>query len=312
MSSLRIVVVSTEEVDAHTEQYNSNFHTSQQAPLHDVPTEGSQRFSRWLPLIARSQGIPSSAVQRIVLTRAQAQLLHTASDSTIHTQKLNRVYAEDLDDEIVPVFSRLEFGEKGFFLRLDACSPKDGVGGNMPLRSVNELILRITSSLRARNAIEGALTSGKAMGEGVNLYFLPFDERMATENEYRVFCAPENGRITALSQYKWHAASVLQERWNRDGEEVVKTIWEGVKVVHMEIMAELDEENKMDNLMLKQGFSFDVMWIEKEKKCALIELNSFGTRSGCGSCLFHWLRDMNVLYGKDEFVEFRISLEGQG
>jgi hypothetical protein len=44
----------------------------------------------------------------------------------------------------------------------------------------------------------------------------------------------------------------------------------------------------------------------------LIELNSFGTRSGCGSCLFHWLRDGDILYskgtGNGKKVEFRVSV----
>jgi hypothetical protein len=67
----------------------------------------------------------------------------------------------------------------------------------------------------------------------------------------------------------------------------------------------------LDELMLKQGFTFDVLW-DAEERCELIELNSFGTRSGCGTCLFHWLRDGDLLYGKklgeNGEVEFRISI----
>lgn len=45
-----------------------------------------------------------------------------------------------------------------------------------------------------------------------------------------------------------------------------------------------------------------------------MELNSFGSRSGCGSCLHHWLRDEETLYGsgkgdKIEEVDVKISLE---
>jgi hypothetical protein len=71
----------------------------------------------------------------------------------------------------------------------------------------------------------------------------------------------------------------------------------------------------MDKLLLQQGFSFDVMFDGESGNIKLIELNSFGARSGCGSCLCHWLRDWNVLYGKHKDggegveVEFRISVK---
>jgi hypothetical protein len=39
----------------------------------------------------------------------------------------------------------------------------------------------------------------------------------------------------------------------------------------------------------------------------VIELNPFGAMSGCGSCLFHWVNDAEVLYNinKGEF-EFKV------
>jgi len=70
------------------------------------------------------------------------------------------------------------------------------------------------------------------------------------------------------------------------------------------------EGAEMDKLLLEQGFTFDVMYAEDTGECKLIELNSFGARSGCGSCLFHWLSDEVVLYGEkvDGEVEFRIAV----
>jgi hypothetical protein len=65
---------------------------------------------------------------------------------------------------------------------------------------------------------------------------------------------------------------------------------------------------------LRQGFTFDVMWDEEEERLSLIELNSFGTRSGCGACLFHCLKDGEAKYGKNRDgngeVEFRNSVVG--
>jgi hypothetical protein len=55
---------------------------------------------------------------------------------------------------------------------------------------------------------------------------------------------------------------------------------------------------------------------KKLESVSLIDLNSFGARSGCGCCLFHWLIDMDILYGRgvagggegDSNVEFRTSI----
>lgn len=39
-------------------------------------------------------------------------------------------------------------------------------------------------------------------------------------------------------------------------------------------------------------------------------MNPFGAMSGCGSSLFHWIKDARVLYGFGgaEEVEFRVAM----
>jgi len=320
--SMKIVKISAQEVSLHPEGYNSNFHKAHEAPGLLVPTEGPQSFSRWLPLIAKSQNINPSRIQTIVLTPSQGKLLFNASSSSIHTKTLNRQYKEELEEEIEPVFSRLVFPPEGLFIRLDACSPKDGKDGTKPLRTIADIVLRLTSSFRARNAIDAALhpephhvTGEVPVVEGINVYFLPFNDEMSTKHEYRVFCAPPNGEITAVSQYKWHTPLVFQDCHSMvEIDKILVKIMNGIEVVHGEILSELGNGD-MDLLLLEQGFSFDVMWKEDEQRCALIELNGFGARSGCGACLFHWIKDMDVMYGrraatdgKEKEIEFRISV----
>lgn len=86
----------------------------------------------------------------------------------------------------------------------------------------------------------------------------------------------------------------------------------------MEDVVDVEVRDKLK----EQGFTFDLVWTEADL-CTLVEINSFGVRSPIGSCLFHWIRDKNLLYGKDEkgednsgIVEFRITLgpanEAQG
>jgi hypothetical protein len=320
--NMKIVKISAQEVSLHPEDYNSNFHKAHEAPALLVPTEGPQSISRWLPLIAKSQNINPPRIQTIVLTPIQGKLLFDASSRSIHTKTLNRQYKEELEEEIEPVFSRLVFPPEGLFMRLNACSPKDGKDGTRPLRSIADIVLRSTSSFRARNAIDAALhpephhvTGEVPVVEGINVYFLPFNDKMSAKHEYRVFCAPPIGEITAASQYKWHTPLVFQDCHSMvEIDNILGEIWNGIKLVHAEIWSELGNR-AMDLLLLEQGFSFDVMWKVDEQRCALIELNNFGARSGCGACLFHWIKDMDVLYsrraasyGKEKEIEFRISV----
>lgn len=98
----------------------------------------------------------------------------------------------------------------------------------------------------------------------------------------------------------------------------MEEVKKGALAYHREILVGLDlgSGDEMDRLLLKQGFTFDVMFDEGSGKCKLIELNSFDARSGCVSCLFHWLRDWDLLYGVQkgtkaevgQEIEFRISI----
>lgn len=96
---------------------------------------------------------------------------------------------------------------------------------------------------------------------------------------------------------------------------------QGTSKLHGEILEEVKSGRggEMELLLLRQGLSFDVFYDEDSKQCSLVESNVFGPRSGLGSCLFHWIRDMDVLYGRDKElrgeesgqvseVEFRISV----
>lgn len=147
----------------------------------------------------------------------------------------------------------------------------------------------------------------------IPMYFLPFNEKMRTDMEFRVFCPPGEGMIAAVSQYRWHSRSIFADMREEERRVVIDAIFEGIQKVHKEIIGVVRERaDGLDALILRQGFTFDVMWNAEEDRCLLIELNSFGTRSGCGTCLFHWLRDGDVLYGKksgtNKEVEFRISV----
>lgn len=88
------------------------------------------------------------------------------------------MYAEDIEDEITPALAGLWFQPDGLFMRLEACSPKDGaqkVRDRRSFHTVYEIILRLVTSSRARNALSDALQSGASQ---VELFFVRFNPRM--------------------------------------------------------------------------------------------------------------------------------------
>jgi len=339
-SKLRLVKISSahvnQSIDANSKDYNTGFHSEIEAPHLEEPEESPTDLCHWLPLIARTRGIPISSIPVISLSRQQGALIVAAAKSSIHTRQPNRVFDEELQDDVVPMFKSLTYLPGGYFLRLDRCSAKDGVGGIQPIRCVEDIIIRLVTSLRAHNAIEeilncGGTSSGKpstakdtdndgSVTNLISLYFLPHNPHMRSSREYRVFCPPPFCQVSAISQYKWHMPSFFASRSNEELLVIVGRILDGVQGIRQAI---LDTNPDMSHsiLMRKQGFTFDVMYNEDTGKCGLIELNSFGTRSGCGSCLFQWLTDENILYGRGNMngdgsmngnsvveVEFRISV----
>lgn len=319
-SKIKLVKIDPKEVEAHPENFNSYFHTQIEVPHLRIPDEAPYAYHRWLGLIASSQDIPRHFIQTITLTKPQALLLIESSRSSLQTKVINRMYKEDLDNEVAPAFRHLRFPPEGLFMRLDACSPKDGVRGVSPVGSIDEILLRLTTSARALSSMNGCLERGE---ESVRVFLLPYDEKMSTKREFRAFCRPESGAISAISQYKWHAPFYFP---SQNVAALVEKITGGIEKIHETIRADLlnamngteKEASEMAAMMVKQGYSFDVMWDEVRGKVSLIELNTFGARSGCGSCLFHWIRDMDVLYGRSNVsgqsgqeqqqAEFRISM----
>jgi hypothetical protein len=148
-----LVKINHKLVEASPDDYNSSHHSAEEVGLNlEIPSEAPYAYSRWISLIQRSQNVSLTdpqGVQRIFLSPRQGRLLVEASNASIHTRQLNRMYTEDLHDVIAPSLSSLNFGD-GLFLRLDACSPKDGAPGNFALKGVDDVLLRITTSLRGK------------------------------------------------------------------------------------------------------------------------------------------------------------------
>ncbi|KAK4191296.1 hypothetical protein QBC35DRAFT_27039 [Podospora australis] len=295
--------------------FNSSLNSESEASdLQRPDTDASYSFKRWLPLILRTR--EKDALQTISLNRSQARLLLEAAEGSITSWfGINDVYREGLEEEIYPLLNPLKFPPEGLFMRLDACSPKDGssVEGDVALHTVHAIVLRIVTSTMARDALLHSLNRGD---QQVELFFLPFQERVGC---LRVFCKPgDDNQITGISQYCWGSLGKFQELEN---EKLLDTVVEKVVVaagkVRNMILEEVRGTEKAvavaenDALMLRQGFSFDLFYDEVKDAISLVELNTFGVSSDSESCLFHWALDRGVLYGEEE-AQFRVAIHMKG
>lgn len=313
MSNMKLVQIDYQEVATDcknpdvAQNFNTSFHTTKEADL-PRPEETPYSFGRWLPLILETRNLEPSQAQVISLSPAQTRLLLTAASASIATRMINQAYMEDIKDEIIdPGLSKLSFPDCGLFMRLDQCSPKDGrqsTPGKLSLHSAMDIVLRLTTSQRACSSLVKSLELGNS---NISLFFLPFNDRMKSEREYRVFCQPHDGKIAAISQYCWHKPWLFANLPVDERNTLVNDLWTKIQTLHGQIMENLRDDDELDSLLLKQGFSFDTSYDETTKAVELVELNVFGARSGCGSCLFHWIKDLDVLYGKTGEVEFRVA-----
>lgn len=303
-------------------RFNTSFCTLEQLPRPvDRVSEEPYALSEWLPLIAATRGIAASSTQVVRLTSAQARLLVEASAVSIITGDLSRAHKEDLDDIVRPAFSTLAYPSNGagLFMRLDGCSPKDATcrlhDGKQPqskMLSSSDILLRLTTSQRAANDLTKSLA--RESDTDTPVFFTPFNSRMGSALEYRVFCIPGSGRISAVSQYQWHKPWRFQHLISDTGhkhEGVVQDIMNKIEALHAKIMSSLQpDQNSKHRTLLDQGFSFDVFLDDEEDSGAaqLVELNVFGARSGLGACLFDWVRDFDILYGEaSDEIEFRVT-----
>lgn len=291
----------------HPSAFNTSFHTAEEAPGHDVPSEEPYSLKRWLPLILRLRVLPEDAAQTVTLTPSQGRLLIAAAAGSVQTGTINRMYAEELEEDIIPAFSSLSFPPQGLFMRLDACSAKDGARRDPDKASLNspeDILHLLVTSTRARNAMVASLDKGAP----IVVYFLPFDARMGSANEYRVFCPPGGKKVSAISQYQWYKPWKFEQKHRDDVFGHIRRVKDKSEMIRLHIIQELQQGDEMDDLLLQQGFTFDIMFDDSTGKCDLIELNVFGIRSACGSCLFHWVKDWEILSGKDSATpEFRVS-----
>ncbi|KAI1760546.1 hypothetical protein GGR53DRAFT_470229 [Hypoxylon sp. FL1150] len=307
--------ISTPRTSTYAHQFNTCYHPARDSPNQLVPTESPYSFKAWLPVILGTRCLKDSDCQVISLSGWNAKFLLEVTNASIPAGRVNLTYQEEVSQTIEPYFKGLKFPPSGLFMRLDACSAKDGVQrvpGQLSLHSVKDIILRLVTSTRARNAL-----ANNGAPEDFQLFFLPFNPRIIPAREYRIFCPPTRPgtvlNVAAISQYQWHKPWLLKDLSKEEAIRVSRQITSKCCQILTIINGAVEKvpgiTEQIHDLLISQGLTFDVFYDEESYECHLIELNVFGIRSAAGSCLYQWKNDLKVLYnpGHDADIEFRIT-----
>lgn len=284
----------------------------------------------WLPLIACSQrlenwhAIPVSKYVLDCIHRCQAAW--QSRPCPISSETLEDIQNVWRSSELHQALAKVP--TSGYFLRLDICSPKDTPGGLRAVHTLDDMITTLAQSARARQAIEefleeerlrsqrGDRSDDEREDDPFMIYLMPWNDMMDCAREFRVFVPPENGpkqRISAISQYRSHEPSIFLHTGELDI--IANKVYDEAKTLlpaivnHMWTSPRIKERDRqrLAHDVQRFGFVFDVT-LTAEGEVLLLEINPFGALSGCGSCLFQWLRDAAQLNGSTDQVEFAFGI----
>lgn len=300
--------VEHDRVVSHRNRPSSSRHTENLGDEGPSPDRQPHDFQRWLPLVLESRGLRPRGAQIIEVSSAQIRSLLRVVAFESTTRGIQMYTEPPLNQVGWRNFFQLRFPSQGLMLRLDSRvsegwgSRIDG-GGIKPLSCLAELFVSLIIHPAVRKIFKRL--ESDFSDEGCRLTFLPHNRFMRPRYGYRIFCNPKECRITAISQLRvdvpWKYAPATDDtRIN-----VVQTIKRGARRIRKRVIESLRPQDESDQLLMKQGFVFDVFYNESKLDTELIELKGFGA---CSALLFDWVRDQDILYGRreDKKIEFRV------
>jgi len=316
---------------SRSQRFNTNKHT--QAEIEDaIPDSNAQHgnppwmpysYTLWHSLIAKSQGLVNSHVLEMPSVLCDdLMLLHCSwmRSGRVASYLLDPLIEDLKSTKIGQKLMSILDGKQRWFIRLDQMSPKDSpLGGELPSTTIQEVITKIASSMRAYGSLQWATqTEDRPWDENranVQLILNPWNDKMDPAREFRVFVPPPSARkekdddfrISAISQYRWHEPLQLPPGFTVA--RLVDCVTMGAQKILTEIVQHPLPSSHSENqfMLMRYGFSFDVA-LQDDGSVQLVELNPFGAMSGCGACLFNWIIDARMLYGLEE-AGFAIVLE---
>jgi hypothetical protein len=299
-----------------TDRFNTIHHTREEIAAvvpeddkfqHAMPSFYPAALIRhWIPLICSSQG--HSTWHLLEVSRSWAHEIADLYPIWCAGRELRPETCQDLKALFpetttagIPTEEVFQAGKK-WFLRVDYCSAKDSQARNSIVESVEDVIDRLYTSMRAVRALLDILEEEPS--EKPKIFLLPFNPHMNPARENRVFCPPRLSRPAAISQYRWWGPLELDDQTSLP--EQALAIYAAACNIYQDIInhaAQLDDRQVLD-AMKKEGFTFDLLRTPSGE-IQLVEINPFGAMSGCGSCLFQWIDDGKQLYGLKPEVELR-------
>lgn len=222
-------------------------------------------------------------------TPYEVRILYEACKIGFRSFSRTLLYKDELDDienrlnEFVT--NNFKITDDGFFCRLSACSPKDGIHLKK-VCNAKQMIDNLITSRRCFDIFE------RNIGKNLNLYISIFNRLWDEKNEFRVFVY--KGKITAITQYAW----CKDFGWSK--ELLYNIINMIIEYVSKEIILIATDK-------LCDRFVVDVIFVKD--KIELIEFNSFGMELSSGSGLFEWKRDCDILYGNGNNIYIRYTFD---
>ncbi|KAL8786397.1 MAG: hypothetical protein Q9213_002813 [Squamulea squamosa] len=256
---------SDETLDGQRE-YNTHAHTLEEIinALPQVnhivpsPTQPFLPLQPWLGLIMSSQGLSDTDVHQIELPKPFVSQALVASQIALIRGYVSDCNAEDLADLFPRRTTRginIEqlLQEEKYFVGLDTCSLKDAIIGRSPVRNSKDLWTRLATSAREVTGMRAMRNS--LPEQPVLLFPIKWNDRMQTDLEYRVFCAPAGGEIAAILPYKWHVPWYHAKEDSSQQKIIAKRVLEGAKAIHARIKA----HPAMAETFKERGYVFDIV-----------------------------------------------------
>lgn len=198
------------------------------------------------------------------------------------TRNFSSLYLEDLED-LCKEFVNFD---KGYFIRTDHVSLKDGIHGVGPYNNIKSVIESICTCTTNHYPIHKNDTI-------LNIYLMEwkvFDK----DNEFRVFVY--KNYITAISlQFLYTKNKLFSKKSNSEITILIKNI------------NDFFNNNIKQKLYSMVNYTFDLVLLKDT--FYFIEPNSFGKDYSAGSALFHWVNDYDILLNENcNEIEFRYTI----
>jgi hypothetical protein len=180
-----------------------------------------------------------------------------------------------LQEEYQNITEALKKYDSPVFVKLDQLSAKTDTEIR-PLKNAEEILFHITHSKKLYKSVYGRNLP-------VKLILIPW-KKIDPKYEFRIFIC--NKKVVAISQQN------LYDQYHYTVDEITN-------IIHLIKNADLI------HYLPYQEVVCDI-FIENNN-CHLIECNPYGAYSASGSSLFCWIKDKNLLLGKEDFIEFRFN-----